>query len=323
MPFSNPTAGDLHVNRPLSNFSQKWMQSADGFVGLQGMPNNPVAKQSDLYCDFSRADFFRDEGEKLLRADGTESAGGDFELSTAPYYAHVYAFHKDISDRQRANQDDQVRLEQSATQFVTQKLMIRREVLWHDLFFAGANWGGTTNVTSWAPGGGGAPITDIRDQIRSIHGLTGLRPNKIVFGRAAWDAFLDNDDVLGRIEGGATPTQPAVVQRALVAALFEIETVMVSNGVRNTANQGATEATSFIGADSVLIYHAPTGAAIDQPSAGMQFSWTGLMGATPNGMRVKRFRMEELESDRIEGQMSFDYRITSPELGHLLTGTTS
>ena len=45
----------------------------------------------------------RDAAE--LRADGTESAGTGYGLSTDSYSALAYALHKDIGDQVRANSD--------------------------------------------------------------------------------------------------------------------------------------------------------------------------------------------------------------------------
>ena len=323
---TNPTAGDVHVNTPLTNFSQKWMQDQSAFVGLAAMPNLPVSKQSDLYYEFSRADFFRDEAEE--RADGTESAGGGFTLSTSPYFARVYAFHKDVTDRQRANQDSVIRLDQSASQFVTQKLMIRRERLFQETFFPAAAasgiWATEHTGTAAAPGptefifwdaATSDPIVDVTSASETVQAATGFRPNKMLIGRQGWNALKNNDAILSRITGGATRDMPAMVLRALIAQLFELEQIFVMDSVVNTAVRGAAEATSFIAADNALLYFAPDGLAVDQPSAGAQFSWTGFMGATSNGMRIKRFRWEAVEGDRIEGQMAFDYKVTSPELG--------
>lgn len=324
--IQNPTAGDVHVNTPLTNFSQKWMQDEAGFVSLRAAPNLPVEKQSDLYYEFSREDFFRDEARE--RADGAESAGGGFTLSTSPYFAHVYAFHKDVTDRQRANQDSVIRLDQSAAQFVTQKLLIRRERVFQERFFPAAAasgiWANELTGAGSTPGAteflqwnvdGSDPIVDVRNAIEVVHAATGLRPNRAIFGRPTWNVLLDNDAILARIEGGATRDMPAIVMRQLIAALFELEEIFVMDGVVNSALKGEAESTGFIGGDNALIYHAPSGMAVDQPTAMAQFSWTGLMGMSANGMRIKRFRWEAVEGDRIEGQMAFDYKVTAPELG--------
>lgn len=314
---TNPTAGDVHVNRPLTNFSQKWLQDQSMFVGLDVMPNNPVQNQSDLYYEFSRADFFRDEAEE--RADGTESAGSGFSLSTSPYTTRVYAFHKDITDRQRANQDSPVRLERSASQFVMQKLLMLRERLMTTAYFGQSIWGTDANASDWD--GAGDPIVDIRTGKRIVHSNTGKRPNRLLIARDSYDALLDNAKVLDRIIGGATTQLPALVMRQRLAEILELDQILVLDAVVNDAVRGAAESTDFLASDGALLYYAPRGVSLDEPTAGMQFSWTGFLGATEAGMRIKRFRMEQLEADRIEGQMAFDYKVTAPELGYFLFGT--
>lgn len=320
---TNPTAGDVHVNRPLTNFSQKYLLDTTAFVSLNVFPNIPVSKQSDLYYVFNRDDFLRDEAEE--RADGTESAGGGFDLSTEPYFAKVYAYHKDVTDRQRANQDEQIQLDQSAAQFVTQKLLIRRERLFAERFFTAGVWGTQLVGAASAPSGGqflkwsaagSDPIVDVRSAKRVIHAKTGYRPNKMLMGRETFDILVDNDGVLARVIGGATTNIPAQMLRRQLAELFEVEEIHVMDAVANTSKKGAaSQTTGLIGGDNALLYYAPNTASLGEPTAACQFSWTGLMGNTGNGLRVKRFRMEALESDRIEGQMSFDYRKTGDDLG--------
>lgn len=323
---TNPTAGDVHVNRPLTNFSQKYLQDSTSFVALQAFPNIPVAKQSDLYYVFDRDDFFRDDAEE--RADGAESAGGGFSLSTDPYFCRVFAYHKDVTDRQRANADDQVQLDQSAAQFVSQKLLIRREVMFATKFIGTGIW--TTDVVGDANPGAGKfvkwsasasdPIADVRTGKRVVQGLTGFRPNKMVIGREAFDTLTDNDAILSRITGGANNNLPAQVMKALIAQLLELEAIYVMDGIRTTSAKGAAAAArSFIGGDNALLYYAPNSAALNEPTAGAQFSWSGLLGNTPNGMRTKKFRMEANEADRVEGQMAFDYRKTSADLGYFFS----
>ncbi|QNN99844.1 hypothetical protein P67b_00085 [Ruegeria phage Tedan] len=329
----NPTAGDVHVNTPLTNFSQMYLQSEDAFVAMDAWPNLPSQMQSDLYYEFDRADFYRDEAQE--RADGTESAGSGFRLATNPFFTRVWALHKDVTDRQRINQDTPVRLDQSATRFVTHKLLIRRErIMTTNLFSANLWFNGTSSASAgqdvdWSDDASD-PIKDIRDAIRGVHQLTGYRPNKALIGRETYDTLLDNDAILSRITGGATTAQPAQVMRQLLAALFELDTIYVMDSVVNTATKTNTdtplnddESNSFIGGDQMLVYYAPDGVGLEEPTAGMQFSWTGLLGNTGNGMRIKRFRMEAREADRVEGQMAFDFKLTSGALGHLFISASS
>ena len=319
MPYVNPTAGDVHVNRPLTNFSQKYLQSADAFTSMRAFPNLPVAKQSDLYYTFSRADFYRDEAE--VRADGTQSQGGGFTLSTDPYFAQVYAFHHLVTDRQRANQDDVINLDESATQYITHKLLIRRERQMVTNLFSASLWGTDQNV-NWSLTTAD-PIGDVRTGVRTVLQNTGYKPNKMLIGRQGFDTLLDNDAILARITGGSTRELPAMVMRTLLAQLFELDEIFVMDSVVNTALPGATESTSFIGGDNALVYYAPDSVGMNEPSAGVQFSWTGFLGATGAGMRIRRFREESFNADKVEGEMAFDFKLVAPELGYFFTSVSS
>lgn len=320
---SNPTVGDVHVNRPLTNFAQKYLQDASGFVALRAMPNLPVANKSDQYWIFNRADFFRDEAQEV--SDGVEAPGGGFRLSQDSYLAKVYKWKKDITDQQRANADSQVDLENSSTQYVSHKLMLKREALFLARFFAAGVWTGDYTGVNAGPAASqflrwnvanSTPIKDLRAGIERVQGRSGFRPNRLLLSRQVWNVIEDHDDFLSRVNGGATTSQPAQVMRRLLAELLELDEVLVSEGVVNTAKEGATEATSFMAGKHALLYYAPSAVSGDgTPSAGVQFSWTGLTGSTPSGYRIKRFRMENIEADRIEGQMAFDYKVTGAELG--------
>ena len=123
-----PTVSDVHVDAILTNMSVAYMQEAYAFVASRAFPQVSVQKQSDKYFTYSQADFFRDQVQ--LRADGTQSAGTGYSLSTATYSAEVYALHKDIGDQVRANSDAPLDPDMDATRFLTQQMLIRQEVEW-------------------------------------------------------------------------------------------------------------------------------------------------------------------------------------------------
>ena len=138
MPYTQPGRGDVHVNRPLTNISVAFMQSMENFIAASVFPNIPVDKKSDQYFTYDRGEFNRDEMEE--RAPGAPSAGGDYTISTADYAARVYAYHRDVADQLRSNQDQPLNLDREATEFVTLKGLIKRERLWVNSFFKGGVW---------------------------------------------------------------------------------------------------------------------------------------------------------------------------------------
>lgn len=323
-----PTPGDVHVNTPLTNISIAFLQNANNFVATRVFPNIPVTKQSDRYYVYDRGDFNRDEMEE--RAPGTESAGSGYKLDNTPtYYAPVYAFHKDIPDQVRANADSVLSPDREATAFVTHKALIRREKLFVSKFFTTGVWSNDITGVSGAPSAGQAkqwndststPIANIRDAKRTILQSTGFEPNKLVLGRAVYDKLVDHPEIIDRIKYGQTAGAPARGTLALLAQLFEIDEVLVMNSIENTAKEGQTNSHSFIGGKhAMLVYSAPA-PGLMTPTAGYTFSWTGYMGAGAEGNRVKSFRMENLGSDRVEIEMSFDMKVVAADLGVFWNG---
>lgn len=338
MPFIQPGRGDVHVDKPLTNISLAFSQSADNFVADKVFPSISVSNQSDAYFTYDRGEFNRNE--IVERAPGTESAGGTYTIGTDTYYARVRAFHKDIPDQVRSNADAAINLEREATEYVTHKALIGREVTWATAYFTAGNPGDSwtfdfdgassrsgsldpTNASNndliyWSSANS-TPIEDVRLGKRYVLEATGFMPNVLTMGRAVFDTLLDHPDIVGRLDRGQT-TGPAKVMRDSLAALFEVEEILVMDAIRNTANKGATNAHSFIGGKHALLSYRPATPGLMTPSAGYTFSWTGFLGAAPNGLRIKRFRMENIASDRVEIEMAYDQKRVSEDLGCFFGG---
>ena len=133
-----PTQSDVHVDAILTGISVAYMQEADHFVAGKVFPSVPVQKQSDKFFTYTQADFFRDEVQ--YRADGTESAGSGYGLSTDSYSANVWALHKDIGDQTRANADAPLNMDQDATRYLAQQMLIRQERDWATNYFGTGIW---------------------------------------------------------------------------------------------------------------------------------------------------------------------------------------
>lgn len=333
MPYTQPSRSDVHVNAPLTNISIAYLQSADAFVAAKVFPNIPVAKQSDAYFTYDRGEFNRDEMEE--RAPGTESAGGNYQIGNDTYYARNYAYHKDIADPVRANADSPINLDREAVEFVTRKGLLKREVVWATNYFTAGNPGDTwtwdidgassrsaaldptsaanNDVVYWDDASS-TPIEDVRLLKRYVLESTGFMPNALTLGRPVFDALVDHPDIVGRLDRGQTQG-PAQVNKDALAALFEVEEVLVMDAIKNTAKEGQTASHSFIGGKHALLSYRPQSPGLLTPSAGYTFSWTGMTGAGADGMRIKRFRMDHLESDRVEIDMAWDQKKVSADLG--------
>lgn len=313
-----PTLSDVHVNKPLTNIAVAYMQARENYVATQAFPTVPVLKQGDRYFVFDKGDLLRDEAQ--LRAPGTESAGSGVAIDNTPsYYCDVYAYHEDVSDQLKANADAPLSPERDSTENVMQKLMTKRERLWAASYFATSVW--TTDRQGVAsPTGtqfkqwdasGSDPITDIGVSKENIRALTGFMANTLVVGPLVWNILKNHSAILDRIKY----TQKGIVTEQLVAPLLGVDKLLVANAIYNSAIEGQTAVMADIyGKAALLTYSAPA-PSIRRPSAGYCFSWKGLIGSGEGGVRIKKFRMEHLESDRIEGEMAWQFKVVCADCG--------
>lgn len=316
-----PTKGQAHIDKALTNISVAYMQEESNFIADKVFPIIPVKKQSDVYFVYNKGDFFRDEAR--VRAGASESVGGDYGVEASdPYYCKVHAFHKDVTEQDRANYDDPLDADQDATDFVTQKMLIRREVVWAEKFFRPGVWSTEIQGVAAEPEAGQVlqfdqvgsdPIGVVSQQIVEMAGNTGFKPNTIVMSPAVFYALKNHEDILDRIKY----TQKGIVTADLLATLFEVENVYVAWAVVNTANQGAEDDISYVMGKHMLLCYVNPRPAIKKPSAGYIFAWTGLKGAGAYGNRIVRLPMDVLGlgTERIEGEIAFDAKVIAQDLG--------
>lgn len=313
--------GDVHINGPLTNVAVAYYQSATVFIADKVFPNVPVTKQSDVFWKYIRGDWNRTKFK--IRAPVTESVGAGFGTERDSYYADVWALHNDVSDQTRANSDSVFNLDRDATNFLMMNGLITREISFAAKFLISGVWGNEATGVASAPGvgefimwsdAGSTPIEDVRSAKRVIQSTTGFLPNKLTLGASVYDTLIDHPDIVDRIKYGGTPGSPAIINKSALAALFEVDEVLVSEAFTNTSSLGETNE-MVMGNDALLTY-SPASASTVLPSAGYTFSWNGYLGASDQGVRVSKFRMEPLKADRIEAEMAYEQKLIAADLGY-------
>jgi hypothetical protein len=310
---ANPTPGDVHVNVPLTNISVAYILDQGSFIADKAFPVVPVAQQSNLYYLYNKSDFLRDEAAP--RAPATQSAGSGFNVTTASYACLVEAFHKDIDDQLRANADSVLSLDRSATEFVTQKLLIRRELKWINTFFKTGVW--TTDITPgvlWSAANA-TPGADVEAGKQAILTQTGFLPNTLVLPYAVFSVLRRCAEIRDQFKY----TSADSIDEAMIARFFDIDRVLIMKGVYESAAEGATSAMAAMGGKNALLCYSAPSPSLMTPTAGYTFAWTGFTGGT-DGWRIKRIRAELEGADRIEGEHALDMKVVAAQMGYFFSG---
>ena len=314
--MAQPTQTDTHIDAVLSNISVSLMQDPANFVAMKAFPQVGVSKQTDKYFLYTQADFYRDQ--VLPRADGTESAGSGYGLSTDSYSALVYALHKDIGDQTRLNSDAPLNPDADAARFLAQQMLIRQERDWAAAAFVASIW--DTDVTPsalWSTTS--TPIADVMTGKNAILSATGYLPNTFIMSYAVYSQLIDNADITDRIKY----TSQDSVTPELLARLFDVDRVLVMSSVYNSAVEGATASYSQIGGKDALLCYVNPNPGLMVPSAGYSMVWNGVSAGLGTATAVSRLRMDHLKSDRIEIESAWDFKVVSSALGYFFDNAVS
>lgn len=319
----NPTRNDVHIDQGLSNLSIAYMQSEDRFIAGQIFPVVPVDKISDKYFTFEKGDWFRDQAKR--RGPGTPSEGGTYRISNDSFNCDVYAFHNDIPHQIEANADAALDLERNSTKLVTQRLLLRREIQFVSQFFTTGVW--DTDVT---PGNlwdtaSSDPEADVDTGRRVILENTGYEPNTLVVGFEVFLALKKHADIRDVYKY----TQAGILTTDLLASFFGLKRLLVAKAIKNTANEGATDAFDFVFGKHALLCYVPDAPGLEVPSPGYTFAWTGVSSGAvdadgkPLTSGISRFEIPERKVTRIEGEFAEDMKETGDDLGYFFASVVS
>jgi len=274
------------------------MQSADQFIADRVFPNVGVDHKSDSFYVYSRESWNRPQAKPRARA--TESAGGGWEVETASYNAERFAFHKDIDDQDRANQDAQFNIDREAAEFTAYQLLLTREAKFVSAFFGTGIWDTDLAGVAASPSAGQFVQWDAVVPTRSGTQERNPRadPTDRVQAQHAgdWPAGADGAGAACRYP------RPHQVHRAgdgvdgPAGGVFGIDRILVPFPIRNTAAEGAVGPTR-----SSTQGRAPgvrgTERRDHDAERRLHVHLASLHGHELAAPITRRFRMEEITSD--------------------------
>lgn len=315
-----------HIDRALTNMSVAYMQGADAFIADKVFPIVNVSKQSDVYFEYSKADMFRNEVQE--RGRGAESAGGNWNVKVAdPYFCRKYAYHYDITQEEKVNYDKPIDVDRDTTEWLSQKMLLKRECDFTEKFFKAGVWGKDvtvdgTSIKKWSDQTSD-PVKMVNDEMLAMAENTGLKPNFAIMSPDVFYALKNHEAIMDRIKY----TQKGIITADLIASLFEVDKIFIPWGVYNSEAQVADQkdekiSMNFLYKGAMLLGYRSTRASLKQATAGYIFAWTGLEGASSFGSRMVRIKMDQLGlgTERLEMEMAYDMKVISKDCGTFFTG---
>ena len=225
-------------------------------------------------------------------------------MSSATYSCTEISAGKWVPDEVVRNADAPLQPFSEATEFATDKVLLRRERdVAADVF--GTGWSTSSTPSTLWDDDASDPITDVEVGREALVGLIGREPNVMVVGRNAYTDLLHHPDLLDRIKY----TQTGILTQQLLAQLFSVEKLLVGNAIYNTGAEGATESYSFIWGKHAFLGYVPAAAGLLQPAAGYTFVW---------GTRsAETIRDEKRKAYLVRVAMHYDTKVVASDAGYL------
>jgi hypothetical protein len=225
--------------------------------------------------------WFRDEAG--IRAAGTEAVRGGYPLTSVSLATEEYAFAKEVTDEDRRFAKSQgapaVQPDQDAIEFAADKIDLKKERRVAALI-TGSTWvdgnsGGEDAEGLWSPAGStNTFLTDMVTGKKAIQSATGFDPNCLLLDYATFLALKECEAIQEKIKY----TQRGVFGADLLAALLELEEVLVGKAVHSTATEKA-DGTDFTaariweinsGKGMGFLFYRPRRLGLKMVSAGVQ-----------------------------------------------------
>lgn len=318
--MAQPNVSELIVAGPLSNVSIQYRNRS--YIGDRVYPIIDNVSPEAKIARYLKGAWFRDEAQ--IRAPGTRAARGGYPVDYLDVSAKEYAFAAEVTDEDRVAVQVQggppLQPDIDAIEFAANKIDLKKEIRIASQIKAGT-WSGVAGEDAaglWAPNDAtNTFIADVTARIGTIQGNTGLRPNKMVLSFNTLEAVKKLDDVLDRIKY----TERGIVTAALLAAIFELDEVLIGDAIYSTAKEakgGADFSGQYIWEKnatkgSAFLYHAPSSPGLKKPSAGYQARvWYG------NGVGARRtttWREAAEHQDVYESAEKTDIVQTGADLG--------
>jgi len=334
----------------LTSVAINYLPQLTQYIAKKVFPNVPTGATAGLYPIWIQDDFLRIQAKKISNREASPEV--DFATSKGNYSVSTYGAAASWTDRELGEAREGGMF---SADFVNNKVklatfngLLALEQQTSSLIQNSANWttaiagvgsSPTSGQTLQWDNVGSDPVQTIVAAKRAMHILTGFMPNTIIIPGIVMDKLKLNPSLIDRIKFTGTPGAPSQVTMQMIAALFEIDNILVPEGVYNAAPEGETKNIQYFWGKNVWLGYVAPSPSRDTPSAGYHFSWTGntaqglpagmdITGAgpqmmnsvlSPEGLFVSRYDTVRPAKHWVDAQLFTSPNITAPDLGGLIT----
>ena len=322
--------GAFNRNIYLTTMAMAYFQNEQNRPAKSLFPILPVRLSSASYYIWSKEDLLRDNVHAKPQFGKVDPA--QIAHETGVYDCTVEQIILGIDQIEqinyaRTNAPAFMNKQNMKTKTISQQMAIHQDILFAEKFFKKGVWGtdmaGADNASASNSfvkfsDSNSEPIPFFRNLISDLK-KKGRKPNKLGLGEETYNALINHPSIIERVTGQGSSSNPAQANENVLATLFGVDKVVVFDSIVNKAKTGADGQMDFIcDPKGALLLYATDAPSIEEPSAGYIFTWDPL--GDGNYLPVLQWTGENgTHSEYIEGLMSMDMKVTSPDLGAFLS----
>ena len=321
-----PNVKELLTSVPLQNVSIQYRNK--GYIGDRVFPIIDTANPKAKITKYLKGAWFRNEAG--VRAAGTRARRGGYPIAEESLSTQEYAFAKEVTDEDRKNaalpNAPALKPEMDAIEFCSDKIDLFKEIkiaqLIKNTTWIDGNATGKDAAGLWAAGTGNTFLADIVTGSMAIQGATGMKPNVLMLDYGTFMSLKSESTILDKIKY----TQRGVLTSELLAALLELEEVLIGEALVNSAKE-TKAGTEWIGSKiwevtatkgMGFLFHRAAAAGLKTPSSGYQVR---LLQEGAGVRRLSTWREAAEHQDVYEAAEETDIVVTGSDLGYKFRDT--
>lgn len=251
-----PDISSVHIDQALTSLSRG--VTNEGFVADMIFPPVPVKKDSDLFFVYDKSNLRVDATDW---APKTQAKEVNWSVTTDSYKTERHALAELMEDDEVENADAPLDIPTDTTEALTEKLLIRREKKLATIMTttgsfdsdarpalaAAQRWNNYASSSS-------DPNVDVQTGRKTIFQKIFRKANTLILPYLVYETVREHPKVMERIKY----VQRAIIDTDVLAALWNVERVIVAGSGENTAKEGQTDVLAQIwGKNAWLGYVEP------------------------------------------------------------------
>lgn len=306
-----PKFGTLHIERNLTNYSQRYNNPA--LINEKLFPPVIVQFEADKYVQYGLENF---DLAETLRANGSEAGQVEWNFSEESYFAEEHSRRAIVTDRDRANADKPLTLDIDTLELVTDNVMLRKEwdaaqIARNTANYVNGNTEALSGTSQWSDYTNSDPLDDFKTMQSAVFKASRMRANTLVLPYDVALTLAYHPKILDLVRYTNANLLQNVGIDILPPTLFGMEVVIGGAAVNTASNDGTATVSSLsdVWGNDVICAYVEKSPRLKSISYGKTFRVEKY---------VRKWREESRHGDWVEYNDIYDLALTASATGYLL-----